>query len=198
MTMVPDNSGKIKIVLTPEDMKELGVSLKTLDCSNPDTRLLLRAVFQLAAYRLGKNFRSKRLIIEAYPHLNGGGILYFTPLREKNSDKTLKLKQGNYPSDCFNYIFQDGEGLLGAIDTLYKNPKTKNLTSTVYSIDNIFLLTVYGDSSLSALYEAKEFSHRFFKGEQLKKYTREHGKALTGQQAILEIGEKISQDFLKN
>lgn len=198
MTMIPDNSGKIKIVLTSEDMKELGVSLQTLDCSDPDTRLLLRAVFQLAAYRLGKNFRSKRLLIEAYPHINGGGVLYFTPLEEKNKLTTLRIKHSSADDSCFNYIFPDGDGLLRAIDTLYKSPDTKELISVVYNIDNIFLLSVYGDSSLSALYEIKEFSQHFFRGEQLKKYTREHGKALTGQHAILEIGKKISQDSLKS
>ncbi len=198
MTVNPDKSGRIKIVLTTEDVKELGISLNKMDCSDPDTRLLLRAVFQLAAYRLGGDFRSKRLLIEAYPHINGGGILYFTPLTERSRSKRLKLKHSSADGGCFNYVFQHGDGLLKAIDILYESPDTRGLHSKVYNIENVFLLMVYGESCLPPLHEIKEFSHRFFTGEGLKKYTREHGKALTGERAIEEIGEKISRDSLKN
>lgn len=198
MTALPDNSGKIKIVLTREDVKELGVSLQTIDCSDPDTRLLLRAVFQLAAYRLGKNFRSKRLLIEAYPYINGGGILYFTPLEERRPVKRLRLK-GSAPSrNCFNYIFKEGDELLTAIDILYKNNDTRNLASCVYSLDDGFWLTVYSGKPYVPLQEIKEFTLNCLTGEGPKKYAREHGTALTGEKAIQEIGSKISRDSLKN
>lgn len=194
MTVVPEDSGRIKVVLTSADVKELGVSLQRIDCSDPDTRLLLRAVFRLAAYRLGKNLNHRRLLIEAYPNVRGGGVLYFTPLEERKQTKRLRLKNPQGENGCFNYVFKEGDGLLKAIDILYKNKETRTLPSLVYNIENLFLLTVYGTVDIMALHEIKEFSHRCFMGEAFKKYTREHGEALTGEHAIEEIGSKISQD----
>lgn len=191
MTVVPE-SGRIKIVLTTDDTRELGISMAKIDCSDPDTRLLLRAVFQLAAYRLGKNFRSKRLLIEAYPHINGGGILYFTPLEERRKVGRLRFKHKPDESHRLNYIFKEGDGLLKAIDILYGNPESRHLRSQVWNIDDAFLLTVQGDFHIDTLHEIKEFSHTFFKGTEHIKHTREHGRALTGENAIEEIGEKIS------
>ncbi len=193
MTVVPEDSGRIKVVLTSADVKELGVSLQRIDCSDPDTRLLLRAVFKLAAYRLGKNLNHRRLLIEAYPNVSGGGILYFTPLEERTPTKRLRLKQNDSENGCFNYVFKEGDGLLEAINILYKSENTRSLPSRVYNIEDSFLLTVYGTDDIMTLHKVKEFSHHCFMGEAIKKYTREHGKALTGENAIEEIGSKISR-----
>ena len=198
MKVIPDDSGKIKVMLTREDMAELGFSLNTIDCSDPETRLLLRAVYRLAAIKVQRAANESRLLIEAYPHIDGGGILYFTPLKEKSTRKRLRLKKPPQKSGSLNYVFGEGGELLRAIDMLYRNPLSQNLPSEVYYIDGFFLLTVYAPPILSVLHEIKEFSGDFFTGDRMEKHTREHGKALTGKNAILEIGSKISQGSLMN
>ena len=195
MKAISDNDGKIKVMLTREDISELGISLESLDCSDPDTRLLLKTVYRLAAIKTDKVVSGNRLLIEAYPHINGGGILYFTPLKGKAPRRGLRLKRIPQKSRTLNYVFEDGDGLLKAIDILHSDPSTRNLCSEVYAVDDVFLLSVCASSIPSALHRIKEFSEDFFIGEHLKKHTREHGKALTGKNAILEIGEKISREI---
>ncbi len=192
MTVVPDNMGRIKVILSSSDVENLGISIKEIDCSDPDTRLLLRAVFKMASYRIGKNLDSGRLLIEAYPSLDGGGVLYFTPLEKSTAKKRLRLKQVKAGTDnCYNYIFKEGEALLQAIKLLYANEDTLKLTSCLYSIEDKFVLTVEGNPQLTPLIRAKEFSDLFLMGRHINKYTREHGKALTGENAIMEIGSKL-------
>ena len=198
MKVIPDHGGKIKVMLTAEDMAELGLSLRTIDCRDPDTRLLLRAVYRLAAVRVDRASDTGRLLIEAYPHINGGGILYFTPLEENPKKKRLRIKCTPENRGSLNYVFPEGDGLLRAIDMLYRNPLSRNLLSEVYDVDGVFLLTVYYPPLLSVLHEIKEFSGDFFTGDHLQKHTREHGKALTGKNGIMEIGEKIIRGSLEN
>lgn len=193
MNVIPDKDGKIKVLLTKDDISELGLSLDSLDCSNPDTRILLKTVYQLAAIKTDRVVSGNRLLIEAYPHINGGGILYFTPLLGKAPRKGLRLKRIPPKVKTLNYVFEDGDGLLKAICILYSNLSTRNLCSEAYDVDGVFLLSVYTSVFPSILHRIKEFSENFFIGDHLKKHTREHGKALTGRNAILEIGEKINR-----
>ena len=197
MTVIPEEGGKIKILLSAEDVSMLGLSFETINCANPDTRLLLRAIYKLASLNSEGIPPSPNLLIEAYPHKEGGGVLYFTPLKERSREvKRLKLKQTQPKSCCLNYLFAEGNHLLKAIDLLYQDPTTRELKSRVYTIDDCFLLTVFSPPALTVLYEIKEFSKSFFHGDAYKKYTREYGKVLTGINAIKEIGEKISRGSL--
>ncbi len=192
MTIIPEEGGKIKILLTAEDTSAMGISFKTINCKDPDTRLLLRAVYKMAKLRSGEDYNSRRLLIEAYPYINGGGILYFTPLEENRGRKRLKLKTLKPTSDRLNYVFPEGSCLLKAIELLYQNEHTRPLYSELYTVDDVFLLTIHSLPDLSVLHEIKEFSRDFFTGRQAEKYTGEHGKVLTGKNAIREIGEKIT------
>ena len=197
MKVTSHQGGKIKVLLTKEDLSQLGLSFSAIDCSDPDTRLLLKAVYKLAALNTGE-ICSRRLLIEAYPHPSGGGILYFTPLQERGKTKRLRLKSYKKEAPCFNYVFSEGDPLMKAIDTLYRNPESRDLPSEVYDVEGVFLLIVYPCSPLPVLQEIKEFSGDFFQGDRTVKNTREHGKALTGKNAIREIGEKISRGSLMN
>ncbi len=46
MTVVNENTGRIKVILSKEDMDQLGLDIKTLDCSEQETRMLLRALYK--------------------------------------------------------------------------------------------------------------------------------------------------------
>ncbi len=196
MTVAEDTTGRIKVVLTKNDLCDMGLEFEKLDCSDPETRLLLRAVFKMAAIEIGKNFDTQRLLIEAYPHIHGGGILYFTPLKEQIRRKRLRLKQtAQLPDTTISYVFYDGGNFLRAVELLYSNIHTRALSSQAFSIDNKFVLTIDSPGGYSPIHEVKEFSDLFLQGENIKKYTCEHGTVLAGDNAIFIIGSKISPAF---
>ena len=196
MTVAEDTAGRIKVVLTENDLSEMGLNLETINCSDPETRLLLRAVFKMASLKIGKEFDSEQLLIEAYPHVLGGGILYFTPLKRIARRKRLRIKQVlKAPDTAISYVFCDGGDFLQAVELLYSHSRTRELPSQAFSIDNKFILVVNSPDNLSELQEAKEFSSLFLQGNHIKKYTCEHGTMLAGDNAIFKIGSKISQVF---
>ena len=195
MTVAEDTLGRIKVIMNSDDLKELGLDYGELNCSNPETRLLLRAVFKLAACRIGKDYNTSQLLIEAYPHPHGGCVLYFTPLKNRPK-KRLRIKEKATPihkEHC--YFFADGDEFLRAVDILYANPFTRNLKSLAYSTETAFVLIIISACELPVMQEIKEFSQLFLQGEHIKRYTCEHGKLLAGENAIANIGQRISPNF---
>lgn len=188
MNVLPEASGRIKVILSIEDVDKLGISVEDIDCSNPDTRLLLRALFKTAAERIGINCDSEKLLIEAYPHIGGGGVLYFTPLDNKEKEY-LKIKSS---VNTYTYEFSDGTNLLNTIKFFYNNDLTKNIISYLYEINKKFYLIIENaPKSCNEIFIAKELCDNFYKNKNIKKYACEHGKALSGNNAISEIGENL-------
>lgn len=187
MTVLPESSGRIKVVLSIEDALELGISLKEMDCSNPETRLLLRALFKTAIEKIGINSSSDRLLIEAYPHISGGGVLYFTPLQEKTEH--IKIRTGD---KCYCFEFSDSTSLLDVIKTLYENVDYSQTNSALYELEDKFYLIFDSVSYISPInLIAKEYCDKAYKDKGMQKYIAEHGKALCDKNAIYEIGKAI-------
>ena len=185
MTVESGGFGRIKVTLTYEDGHALGLGFNTIDCKRPQTRLILRALFRAAAEKLHQDLPENRLLIEAYPHINGGGVLYFTALATP-SRKRLRVKRK--PSVCA-YDFNDGTNLLLAIERLYKSEILKTSKSYIYDVDGVFRLVINNEHNLDC--DIKEFCDSIAPYERVKKYTCEHGRMLTGDNAIIEIGSKL-------
>lgn len=190
MTVVPVGSGKIKIILNGRDVQMLGITVSSLDCSDPDTRQMLRALFKAAIKSAGLPELSDRLLIEAYPHKDGGGVLYFTQLQPSKNEKRLHMKPPKTPA--YIYEFSDGGDLLNAVSRLYFSD-LKNAGSRVYDADGKFLLILYEPQKNDpVLYEVMEFCNHFYKDPLHGRLINEHGTALTGEHAILEIGGALN------
>ena len=184
MTVAQDYRGRIKVELNAKDIEELQIDIDKIDCSQQATRLLLRAIFKAATEKIGLNVSSKRLLIEAYPSLHGGGILYYTPLK---SEDTKKLQATKKELFCI-LDFYDGTELLNAIETLKHCPELLKIRSSIYDIDGKFRLIInYNNESREYIERVKEFSDEVYFDETIKKYTCEHGKMLAGECAISEI-----------
>ena len=185
MTVESSGFGRIKVTLTYEDGCQLGINFKSIDCKQAKTRLILRALFKAATQKLQLSLPTDRLLIEAYPHINGGGILYFSALATVPR-KRLRVKK----RPCFfAYDFKDGTNLLFAIERLYKNEPLKASESRIYDVNGIFRLVINSVQGLDS--DIKEFCDNVTPYERVKKYTCEHGKVLTGDHAIIEIGSKL-------
>ncbi len=182
MTVEMSDYGRIKVILNHKDLKGLGINFKTLCNPSTETRLILKAIFKIATERLGQNLTFNHTLFEAYPHLNGGGVFYFTPLAlDKKNQIQIKSNRFFYACD-----FYDGGNLLTALEQLYLNPLTRNTPSKIYDLDGFFRLVIADAHSI-----VYEFSDGVLPFTKIKKYTCEHGRALTGDNAIYEIGQKL-------
>lgn len=183
VTVVNENTGRIKVILSKEDMDQLGLDIKTLDCSEQETRMLLRALYKAAAQKAGVFANTERLLIEAYPHINGGAVFYFTALSVSARKKCLrKVAEKRYI-----YDFESDEDMLKAISLLYKT--NMHIKSDVYAMPTGFRLVAICRSSCSSLHEAKEFCTYFTSSPSAETYAAEHGQLIAGGCGIDEIAK---------
>ena len=189
MTVIPEGTGKIKIILSSQDVKMLGITVSSLDCSNPDTRRMLRTLFKSAAKSIGLPDTSDRLLIEAYPHKDGGGVLYFTQLAPLKNEKRLHMKLQK--SQAYIYEFSDGGELLNAVSRLYSGGLEK-VNSQIFEVEGKFLLLLYPTKKDDlVLYEVMEFCDNFYKNSSQLRFISEHGTALTGNHAVAQVGRAL-------
>jgi len=187
MNVLPDGGERIKVVLTSRDMAALGISANDIDCSNPETRLVLRALFKAASEQIGINPDSKRLLIEAYPNLGGGGILYFTPLeggKRENRRAKLKLKKENYI-----YEFSDSTPLLDSIEILFSKEAFRFIKSSIFYKNGIFYLLIYEKKESPQLEFLREFCDNYYKLSKLNNLTPR--QKIAGDYAVFTVGSAL-------
>lgn len=175
------NLGRIKVTLIGSDFKVLNLNFGALLKPSYTTRLILQALYKVAAEKLKVDIKSSRVLIEAYPFFDGG-VLYFTPLQSKKT--VLEAKA----STLYAFDFFDGGGLLNAIEQLYSDQNARKIFSKLYDVDGVFRLVLAAKP-----FTVCEFCDCLFPFNEVKKYTCEHGRVLTGDNAICEIGEKLTK-----
>ncbi|MBO5882955.1 MAG: adaptor protein MecA [Clostridia bacterium] len=80
MDMIAVNENKLKIILSPEDLKEFSLTTEELDYSRPETRLLLKCLLIRAKNEVGFDADGNRLLVQLYPSKHGGGEIYITKI----------------------------------------------------------------------------------------------------------------------
>lgn len=179
MRVSGEQNGRIKVILSADDIKHLGLDMQRLNCDEADTRYLLQAVFRLAAQKAGICTRAHKLFIEAYPFC-GGGIFYFTAL-----STDLKARPRKKAFQCFVYDFYDAEDLIAAAELLSRcNAVFK---SDIYSFKAKYRLVAYCSGSSRELYAAKELCDEFTKSEAAAKYAEEYGKPIAKGNAVKKL-----------
>lgn len=174
------NLGRVKVTLGGNDLQKLGLEMSALQNPSFKNKIILLALFKAATVKLKLPEPHSKILIEAYPHLNGGGVFYFTPLKPERKISEVKS------CPVFAFDFSDGTNLLAAIERLFYNPNTRRVYSKIYDVNGTFRLILAANPSF-----VYEFCDHFYRYNEVKKYTCEHGHALTGDNAIYEIGEKL-------
>lgn len=174
------NLGRVKVTLGGNDLQKLGLEISDLQNPSFKNKIILLALFKAAMVKLELPEPHSKILIEAYPHLNGGGVFYFTPLKPER--KVFEVKSCPH----FAFDFNDGTNLLTTVERLFNNPNTRKIYSKIYDVNGIFRLVLAANPSI-----VYEFCDNHYRYNEVKKYTCEHGSALTGDNAIYEIGEKL-------
>lgn len=175
------NLGRVKVTLNRNDLQRLGLKIDALHQPTISNKIILLALFKAASIRLNQSTDASKILIEAYPHINNGGVFYFTPLKA-DKKKFLGIKA----CPLYAFDFYDGTNLLCAIEQLYINESNRKIFCRIYDINGTFRLVL-----AASPHEVCEFCDCYFPFSEVKKYTCEHGRVLTGDNAINEIGLKL-------
>lgn len=88
MELILINESKLKVMLTPEDMRRFDISCDTIDYDNTETRRAFWSILDEAKYRTGFDAASDRVFIQVYPSKEGGCEMYITKLGGFGGDET--------------------------------------------------------------------------------------------------------------
>ena len=87
MELILINEKKLKIMLSPEDMREYEIDCDSVDYDKTETRRAFWSILDEAKHRTGFDAASERVYIQLYPSREGGCEMYVT-------------KVGVLPSNC--------------------------------------------------------------------------------------------------
>ena len=88
MELILINDKKLKIMLTPEDMKEYELDCETVDYTQTETRRAFWNILDEAKHQTGFDAASERVYIQLFPSSEGGCELFVTKItREESKSK---------------------------------------------------------------------------------------------------------------
>ena len=78
MELIKISPTKLKIMLTPEDMREYEIDCESVDYARTETRRAFWSILDEAKHRTGFDAASERVYIQLYPSREGGCEMYVT------------------------------------------------------------------------------------------------------------------------
>lgn len=171
---------KLKVVLTSEETRILGISYDSLERSLSHTkRILLRLLEEAgdaAGFRPGPD---AQLYIEIYPNEHRGCTVYFTALPEED-------EAPNRAYDPVVFAFQEPEGMISASIRLFSWLGHRLLRSALYRLDGTYFLIIHpldGSDGLTAGF-LSEYGERLRHSALSASYVEEHGLPILTERAV--------------
>ncbi len=78
MELIRVNSVKLKIILTPEDMKGFDLTADELDYAYPKTRRAFRQILEKAREETGFDIKNEKIYVQVFPSVDGGCEMFLT------------------------------------------------------------------------------------------------------------------------
>lgn len=195
MEVLKISNGKIKIMLSPEDMKRYSLNAEELDYNDQKTRVKVWRILDHIKKNHGFDPEGDKLLIQFYPSKDGGAELFVTKLSglSKGNEKFIS-KSGNVTvldSKRTMYCFDSLEDLIQASKIIYGTDKIKDSELFYSESDGYYLeITERGASRLGEISEFAillEFASKTPK-EKIP-YITEHCKQLTDGSAVEKLAK---------
>jgi negative regulator of genetic competence, sporulation and motility len=182
MELIVINDSKLKIMLSPDDMKEFDLDCDSVDYSSTETRRAFWSILDEAKHRTGFDAASQRIYIQLYPSRQGGCEMYVTKIGNAKSPDIFCDDQKRYA-----YIFNSLDLMIRVCRQL--ESIELDSTSDAFSDDSghfLLLLGVDPQKDIPNLSFVNEF------GESLDFYTvepyiAEHCKRICSGNAVLRL-----------
>ena len=178
-------NGQLKVTLSETETVKYNIDRVFFDKDGKQSQLALLFLLKTAAVKTAFKPNASRFLIELYPVFEGGCEVYFIP--EPNCD----VDSGNNNKNAV-FDFYSSEGLLQAIEFLYRDGNCRQLPSTVYEYPKFYRLSVEGLSERLYMMVSLEFADRLPKHK--NEYSgSEHRRIIAEDDAILRIGSALAK-----
>lgn len=181
MQMEQWENGCLTILLSDRELSGMGVRFPDMDCREPATRKVLRALLENAYAQAGVP-PAKRLQIEALP-VASGCLLLVTPLARR---RAIRMRRKEKPRI---YAVADTDDLLRLAEALRRwHEVPPLLASSLYRWDKEYRLVVYPARTPSRLWLIlSEFGRPVGQGDVPTAVVEEHGRLLARGDALEQL-----------
>ena len=189
MDVLKINDMKMKIMLTPFDLKRFKLDVSTLDYGNHKTRERVWNMLDYIKKNYGFDHEGGKLLVQFYPAKDGGAELFVTKLTGIPESDTKTISKSNnvtlLSAECITYSFANLEDLLFAARVI--NGSKSITKSELYCDDGKYYLVIKERSStkpgeMLELAPLLEFATPVSRDNAL--YIGEHGDKLIADEAI--------------
>ncbi len=184
----------VKILLSVHDMQDLAITYDQMDYKDPGTKRAIVALLHKVRQETQVDLSGGKLFIEAFPHCEGGCILYISVLESQVKAPAQKPKRyrGSFNTPLI-FRFQDVEELITVCDKLFRQYSHLVLKSSIYLLDQAYILMIYSyfklDGKIAAL--VGEYGEVLGKGTVKCSFIKEHAKPLIENTAIETMVEHL-------
>lgn len=183
----------VKVQLSVDDMQDLAITYEQMDYKDPSTKRAIVALLHKVRQETDVDLTGGKLFIEAFPHREGGCILYISVLDAQGQGSARpKRYRGSFNTPMI-FRFSDPEDLITACDKLFTQYSHLVLKSSLYLMEQSYILLVYSyfklDGKIAAL--VSEYGEAMGKGAVKSAFIKEHAKPLIINNAIDTIVERL-------
>lgn len=192
---------RLKIILDTDDLKKYNINFVNLDYKNKKTRSIFWDLINTAKEQTGFNPNGSRLLIEAFPDINGGISLFVSKLSVSSNQEVLQNytyeKENNDKKEVFMFCFENTDDFLDAC-LLFKDKDCRITESKLYNYLNKYYLKIefLNNYPNEYYYEKKlvlnllEFG-KLIINEISECYLEEHANIIIKENAVNIISEKM-------
>ena len=177
----------VKIFLSNRDMSEFNITYEKMDYRDIDTKKAIMKILKEIQKEGGHDFRSGKLLIEAFPNKGEGCVLYISNIKPENE----KIKKRSETPLIFQ--FNGIDLLCDATKRLFMQYSHLILKSALYLVDGKYSLVIssYYKLDEKLIIFMDEYGATWGCGEIKNAFIKEHGKVLMKSNAVEEIVEYI-------
>lgn len=190
MELIVINEGKLKVMLTAEDVRHFELDITTPDGDSPSSRRVLREILDEVRRRTGFDASGERVLVQLYPSKGGGCELFVTKLSKRTAAGSLAPSASEPPTvyDLRPVLFALGRmsDLLAVCRQLHRAGYA--LFSTAYASDDgryylVLQERARPDTQPGALSFIEEFGERR-RGTAELAYIKEHSRCIAAGDAV--------------
>ncbi|MEM0529199.1 adaptor protein MecA [Zongyangia sp. HA2173] len=179
------SKNKLKVTLSCEDLKGLGISYDSLDYSDPHTKEVLLHILGKAKSQAGFSPGRQKLFIQVYPSSQNGCVIYFTPLFDK-SPTIRRYRVKHTIGEPAIYRFSQVDTVIDASVKLFRQMGHRVYKSSLYRLGQSYYLAIYpldGPRGKTAGF-LSEYAPLAGRGSLFVSYLEEHGRVIVENRAI--------------
>lgn len=185
---VTEIDGQLKVILSEVETVKYNIDRVFFEKNSKESSKALIALLKLAATKVGFNTDARDFMIEIYPVFSGGCEIYFIPETSKTSSVKAIVNGWSV------FEFKSTEAALKTCELLYKDPKTRYCSSSMYKYRNNYRLAVKNISSSLNRQILLNFADCPVTSRLERVKTFEYGKPIALKNAIYIIGSALCHE----